>query len=391
MGKEHDLDSVVAEIKAALAKLGEADSDLGRRLSVALERAVRSLEAAQPVPEPTEPALAKVPALLAAFARCLPVTVDEAALTVLAAEPIDLDALRFVEERVGPLRVVAAPLEVVWTGIEQAYGDRTESERVVPTFRPERTDVVDEPVESAPEPMPANEPAAESAGTIAEVEQAEEQEATPEPASPEGRVVREATDEEFASLMAEVQQQAEGQPLPSNEEPPGDIHEPRMQNLDLLDAFEAVSTPVSLTDPIEPVAGMSASGAVQPPADPSAVQAEISRLDALLGDEPAEVPVQGAIPDGLVPAELAFQALCAPVAIEEGELRCLIADPPDTTGAGAIAKAAGMPLRLQVCSREEVIAALEARYGPLPEPAVTEAAKKPGLLGGLKQKLKKAA
>ncbi|HRI43284.1 MAG TPA: hypothetical protein PLL78_05160 [Fimbriimonadaceae bacterium] len=394
MGKEHDLDSVIAEIRAALERLVEAKPAVGQRLRQAVEQASRGAASdAPPSASPSPEALARVPALLAAYTRCLPVSLDDGTLIVLAGEPADVGALRLLEDRLGPIRVHTAPFDVVWSGIEKAYGDGaippTAQEALpVETGAPERVEEEKDSTVSEAAPVA-------DAETLPEIEAQEVAPIEPAP-QVKGEVVREATEEEFASLMADVQRQAAEQAAaPAGEDvPPGDISEPRNQNLDLLEAFEAVSSPVNLTDPIEPMA-MPTVGATQQQSDPKVVQAEISRLDALLGEGPAKADPDSEVPNDLVPADLAFRALCAPSAIVEGELVCLIADPPDIAGAEAIAQAAGMALRLQVCSRDDAIAALEARYGAMPEPALSsqEIRKdaKSSLLGSITKKFKKAA
>lgn len=389
MGKEHDLDSVVAEIRAALERVVESEPALGRALAQAI-RGVASQ--ASPSASPSPEALARVPALLAAYTRCLPISLEDGTLIVLAGEPADVAALRLLEDRIGPIRVHTAPVDVVWSGIEKAYPDGTAS-RTTQVSAPAQT-WAPEPAEQEPESTVSVAVPPSCAETPSEIEA--EKSAPIEAPQVTGEVVREATEEEFASLMADVQRQAAEQAAApaADEVPPGDISGARNQNLDLLEAFESVSTPVNLTDPIEPMA-MPTVVIPQQQSDPKDVRAEISRLDALLGDGPSTDGLGSEIPDDLVPADLAFRALCAPTAVMDGELVCLIADPPDVAGAEAIAQAAGMPLRLQVCSRDDAMAALEARYGAMPDAALPSQQgnreAKPSLLGSIKKKFKKAA
>lgn len=369
---ENRLDTVIAEIKASLGRFSEGDAAAGARLGEAMVRACRAVQAAQ---SSEQEALDRVPPLLAAFARCLPIRLEGQSLVVLAAEPVDVAALNLLESRCGPIRVETAPFDVVWEGLQAAYRD------LAPV--PEVLDETPAPEVESPEPTP---PLATTAPSD-ELEVAAT-DAPPVAASESATdLVREATDEDFADLMADVERQATEEP------PPTDIHEPRVQNLDLLEAFEALSTPVNLTDPIEAMSPATAGEGGQPAGDPAEARAEMSRLDALLGESEPPAPTLGSVPDDLVPAELAFRTLCAPIGTEEGELVCLIADPPDLEGAEKIAQAAAMPLRLRVCAKEEVLTALETRYGPVPDPAflVRDTRAKAGLIDTIKKKLKKSA
>lgn len=396
------LESVVADVRSALSRLTEEEEAVARRLVAAIDRASRHV-GESPGGGPTDEALAKVPAHLAWFSRCLPLCIEEGSLLVLAAEPMDSEALRRLEAEVGPVRAFGAPVEVVYEGLWQTYGG-SQKGRKEPSRQPEPVER-SSPQRQAPE---ANDPATMDVD-----------EAPPEPDSqPEPEielVVAEAMVEGEAAADAEVAEPAktpflleepvaEAAPTVSTQpEPPApaaipdpsepaDIRAPRAQNLDLLAEFESVSQPVPLTAaPSQPSKSAEVSAeSVATPSDDGDVHSQLERLNALLHDEGSPVDPSAA---ALVPGSLALECLCVPVAIEDDEVVCVIADPPDLAAAERVAEAAGRALRLRPSSKELVLEVHAKAYGNL-EAQVPEAdtgQRETGLIAKLKGKLRKAA
>ncbi|MBX7132997.1 MAG: hypothetical protein K1X67_10005 [Fimbriimonadaceae bacterium] len=443
-------ETALLDIKAAVDRLAESDEMLSNRLAEAIERACATASATWPQPaeahqSPDPDALARLSGSLACFARCLPLSIEGGILVVLAAEPIDMHALRLVEAQVGQVRVVTAPAEVVWRGLETAYGQPvkkgrkkavasappvevpTEEQVLVPEvalitedlqsaemapLEEVETESVEVPVAPMTIPpdadllaafegdveIPTVAPAPESSATlgaddIAALFSAAEASAEPVESEPEPAETP-SLDAQFDELMAEVGTKAAE---------PTDIHEPRTQNLDLLSAFEGLSEPVALTEAptmrdvdvhaINPDALPDDLELPTDPDDPEKISAQVQRIALLLHEEDSG-PGSGLSPD-LVPLDFALAAKCAPVAVDGEDLICLIEEPPNLKAAEAVAEAAGMSLRLQLASRDKVLARLHEVYGEFDEAALAAPnnAKEPkeGLLAKIKGKFKKAA
>lgn len=127
-------ESALLDVQTAVSRLAEADELLAARLADAIERACTAAtatwpQAAEPRQTPDPEAIARVSGPLACFARCLPIALEGDTVVVLAAEPIDLQALGLLEAHAGSVRVVTAPAEVVWRGLESAYSGTAKKSR----------------------------------------------------------------------------------------------------------------------------------------------------------------------------------------------------------------------------------------------------------------------
>lgn len=429
--------AALQEVRNALERLVASDESLATHIAEALDRAARMSETASAgsIATPDPEALGRLGRDLALFGRCLPVSHDGSFLTVVAAEPLDSTIVGLLEAEAGPIRATVTSATAVWEALRCYYPVETASGSAAGSSSQDR-DPVDAVVESgtnnepssiqetpdqspstilaapsfppgeaplilaAPEPEetassailaapsdPSNEPTIPAPDAESPIGTADlaalftNAEANAKPVEAEKPPSASATDEQFAELLAEVEGEA-AESLTSG---------PREQNFDLLEEFAGLEASLPLSEPpsstpeAESLAG---DGLVPEPAEPTAASAQLRLVDRLL-DEPIE---NGVSPD-LVPMDIAIAALCAPTAVEGGDLVCLIADPPDMEGASAVSEAADMPLRLRVTTKEHVLEALHALYGEFDEatPSGTAKGRKASLVGKLLGRFKRAA